>query len=298
MTEEKAISIVEQGALLPTPALARDMMDTLQGIMQAVLDDSDYAVIQGKKWRKRSGFTKLRRAFDITITQLDGEWEDLGDGAFGYRTLVRASFPNGRYEDGDGYCDSSELSRGRIEATRHNVRAKALTRAKNRATADLLGTGEVSADELTPYDYHEVKQPRKNPKPPASKAEVREPGKEPQSPDVVREVLRKRGGWIETATGLVRDSGENAQPIAQATRQHSVATLMMALAFDGATDDDIADNAKLLLTWLYGVETSTQLSEQEGQAIKYAWLKGDGALNEYAKAEAIACLEQALEEVK
>ena len=296
MTEEKAISIVEQGAILPTPALARDMMDTLQGIMQAVLDDSDYAVIQGKKWRKRSGFTKLRRAFDITIKQLDGEWEVLGDGVFGYRALVRASFPNGRYEDGDGYCDSSEMSRGRIEATRHNVRAKALTRAKNRATADLLGTGEVSADELTPYDYHEAKQPQ--PQPQQAKAKIREPGKDPQPPEVVRAVLRKRGGWIETDAGFVRNVSESVQPSAQDTRQHVVATLSIALAFDGATDADIAENAKLLLNWLYGVETTAQLSELEGQAIKYAWLKADGALNEYAKAEAIACLEQALEEVE
>ena len=47
---------------------------------------------------------------------------------------------------------------GNIGATRHNIRAKAFTRAFNRAVANVLGTGEVSADEL---DTGHDEQPQK-----------------------------------------------------------------------------------------------------------------------------------------
>ena len=142
---------------MPDPNMARAAMERLQEIMQAVLDENDYAVIEGKKWRKRSAFTKLRRAFSVSLIDLQEEWEELPNDAFGCRFTVRATFPDGRYEDGDGYCDSSEFERGRMRPTRHNVRSKAHTRAKNRATADLLGTGEVSAEELGPETYSETR---------------------------------------------------------------------------------------------------------------------------------------------
>ncbi len=38
------------------------------------------------------------------------------------------------------------------QATLHNIRSHAITRAKNRAISDLVGFGEVSADELPPQD--------------------------------------------------------------------------------------------------------------------------------------------------
>lgn len=283
MTEERGLTIVEQGGILPTPALARDMMDTLQGIMQAVLDDSDYAVIQGKKWRKRSGFTKLRRAFDITIQQLEGEWEDLGDGAFGYRAMVRASFPNGRFEDGDGYCDSLEMSKGRIEATRHNVRAKALTRAKNRATADLLGTGEVSADELTPYDYHDTRQPRQQSRGPRWE-QVPPTNGRPYDAETLRDKMRQAAGWQDSA----RLDGE---PITDG--QKKAVPGLIAKAVDVAAD--LADKARHdILGYLFTVDSSAKLTKAEASAIITAWKhkdEGNWDANGYAQAEAARILE-------
>jgi len=138
---------------IPSPGEAKATMDALQEAMQALLTEEDYATIAGKKSRKRTAFTKLRRAFSISVDLIDGAWDDLGDDEFGFSATVRASFPDGRSEIGDGYCDSIEMSGGNIAASRHNVRAKAVTRAKNRATADLLGTGEVSAEEYMEGDY-------------------------------------------------------------------------------------------------------------------------------------------------
>ena len=130
-----------------------------QELCRLVLDENDYAIIRGKKARKRSGWTKLRRFLGVTadIQQEDRFELDHGDD-WGYRFTVRAFDASSRYEDSDGACTYSELkanydaakAKGKdgIPPTEHNVRAKALTRAKNRATSDFLGAGEVSAEEL------------------------------------------------------------------------------------------------------------------------------------------------------
>lgn len=144
------IAVIETGLYMPSPGEAKAAMDALQEMMQVILVKDDYATIAGKEHRKRTAYAKLRRVFAVTVTVIKECWEDLGDGEFGCLVSVRATFPDGRYEDGDGYCDSIEMRRGRIDPSRHNVRAKAHTRAKNRATADLLGTGDVSAEEMAP----------------------------------------------------------------------------------------------------------------------------------------------------
>lgn len=147
----------ETGELVSVPILfvpdaieAKLAWNAYQELCKTLLTDSDYAQIKGKKARKRSGWAKLRRAYNISLEIIEAEWqgEALHGFDYGYLVTVRASFPDGRFEDADGYCDNTEFEGERITATRHNVRSKAVTRAKNRATADLLGSGEVSAEEF------------------------------------------------------------------------------------------------------------------------------------------------------
>lgn len=75
---------------------------------------------------------------------------DDGTDDYGYLVLYRATARNGRTVTGDGACFASEKQseRGRIFATEHNVRAHAHTRAFNRAVSNLIGFGEVSAEEV------------------------------------------------------------------------------------------------------------------------------------------------------
>ena len=117
-----------------------------QELCVKILTDDDYATISGKKARKRSGWRKLARFMGVSIEIIDETRWERGD-MFGYTFTVRASTRDGQYQDGDGLCDSTEFT-GRIQCSEHNVRSKALTRAKNRVTADLIGGGEVSAEEL------------------------------------------------------------------------------------------------------------------------------------------------------
>ena len=270
------------------PAAAKATMDNLQSIMQAVLDDSDYANIKGRKARKRSGFAKLRRVFCISVETLEEGWEPLGDGDFGYRVSVRATFPDGRHEDGDGYCDSIEMAQGNIAPSRHNVRAKAVTRAKNRATADLLGTGEVSAEEYGPDSYGKRKrQPQRNQEPqwevvdaPISNGHPR-----PLDAETVRGTIRKKSGWQDGS----RFDGE---PITEGQIKGVGGLMADAVKVDGM-NQKILDKARHdVLYYLIGVTETAALTKREASAI-ISWLKEDGdgwELNEYARTEAAAVL--------
>jgi len=151
----------------------------------------------------------------------------------------------------------------------------------------LLITFLASADDEKEADGSPPSQDR-----PVTKRtpDTRPLGQPPQSPDLIAAVLRGRGGWVKTDAGFKRDMGDTAQPIRNDTRQHVQATLAMGLAFEGATEQDIAENAQALLSWLYGVKSTKELTEKEGKAIEYAWLAGDGQLNEYAKPEMDGCL--------
>ncbi len=123
-----------------------------------LLNEDDYAIIRGRKHRKRSGWAKLRKAFTINTEIIREARIEIGDD-WGYLITVRASHPSGRFEEADGAIMASELVEGNIEPTVHNVRAKALTRAKNRASSDVLGAGVVSAEEAAILKAHWIDDP-------------------------------------------------------------------------------------------------------------------------------------------
>ena len=59
---------------------------------------------------------------------------------------VRATLPNGRSVESDALCSRSE--RGKDKVSDHTIMSTAKTRATNRAIAELIGAGEVSAEEM------------------------------------------------------------------------------------------------------------------------------------------------------
>jgi len=145
MSEEKAI--IEITKEIPDVESALQLQRAYHSLCERLLDESDYAVIRGVKFRKRSGWAKLRRAFAVSVEVVKEEKLELDDD-WGFLFVVRAILPTGRYEEAEGSCMASELEASRIRPTVHNVRAKALTRAKNRVTSDILGAGIVSAEEI------------------------------------------------------------------------------------------------------------------------------------------------------
>ena len=97
--------------------------------------------IQGKQFRKKNYWRGIATAFNLTVTVKSEERHEDD-----WLVVYTATASNGRSADGDGSCSMDE-KRGAM-ATIHNVRAHAHTRAYNRAVSNLVGFGEVSAEEM------------------------------------------------------------------------------------------------------------------------------------------------------
>src|SRR5437763_5265540 len=121
-----------------------------QELKRSMLTLDDYQEIQGRARIKKSGWRKIAAAFGISDQILREERREHGTPGqpghyFVWEISSRAIAPNGRYVDAVGSCASNER---RFAHTDHDVRAVAHTRSKNRAVADLVGGGEVSAEEI------------------------------------------------------------------------------------------------------------------------------------------------------
>lgn len=149
-----------------------------------LLDKSDYQTIGGKDFRKKSGWRKLAVAFNVSVELISRDYERADNGTIVRAEVVcRATAPNGRTMDGLGACDLFEKccpaahgekcgrggyhkhcdrgcsGRTHFSNPQHDLPATAMTRATNRACADLFGMGEVSAEEISDHDRHNNPEP-------------------------------------------------------------------------------------------------------------------------------------------
>jgi hypothetical protein len=110
-----------------------------------LLSESDYQNISGKNFIKKSGWRKLALVFNISDQIVENSRRDRPDGSFVWFFRVRAIAPNGRFSEAVGSCDSKERRFAHLE---HDIFATAHTRSKSRAISDLIGAGEISAEEM------------------------------------------------------------------------------------------------------------------------------------------------------
>jgi hypothetical protein len=146
---------------MPLPAeQVVEGMRAYQRLLRELLEPKDWQIHdkQGrpldKPFLKKSGWRKIARAFNLSFERVDSRVERDEHGApVRAEVWMRAVAPNGQYGDGDGYCSADEVRfkswKGR-QKVENDLRSTATTRAKNRATADLVGMGEVSAEEIAP----------------------------------------------------------------------------------------------------------------------------------------------------
>lgn len=140
-------SVVEETSIMSTnveQALAE--WEAYQTFTEKLLDESDYQLIRGKRFKKKSAWRKYSRAFNITTEIRDkviikDEKGRVQEAEF----IVRATLPNGRYVESWGSCSKLEGSKSHPN---HDIPATAQTRATNRAISDLIGAGEVTAEEM------------------------------------------------------------------------------------------------------------------------------------------------------
>ena len=144
-------------------------MNNYQEAIKALRTPEDYQTIANKDFKKKSAWRKLATAFRISdeIVNEQLEYDDINQ-IVRARYRVRCTLPNGRTAEGVGVCSifdkirynptknnpadtetpSNFELRGRFSNAEHDVPSTAHSRAKNRAIADLIGAGEVSAEEM------------------------------------------------------------------------------------------------------------------------------------------------------
>ena len=169
------LAVVEQSTTPTTLAplqtvdveAAKAFMVNYQELVEALLDDSDYQDIYTndgvKKSKKKSAWRKLQTAFNISDDVVEKEIiRDECQRIISARYEVIATLPNGRHCVGTGSAsiydkinkkDTKEPTpfelRQRFTNAEHDIISTAHTRAKSRAISDLIGAGEVSAEELS-----------------------------------------------------------------------------------------------------------------------------------------------------
>lgn len=163
-----------------------DVYETYEDLKENLLDrDTDMTTIGNSFFINKSGWRKIATAFNVSVETVE-DARILEEGVVKYKVKARATAPNGKTASGLGMCASNESNhmdvvdsdaKGRNlseeekndpdvmlidgkwrrlkdprEVNDHNIFATAATRAKNRAISDLVGGGEVSAEEITKED--------------------------------------------------------------------------------------------------------------------------------------------------
>jgi len=172
--------VVEQPLPIVTAEDAKKAMEAYQQLCAAILipwekrivekgvvrQESDYQRIKVrvrdpetgrdesvfKDFPKKSAWRKLGRFYSVSTEILEKERVDRDDDSFVWHYTVKAIAPNGQFTSGEGSCDSREVHGDRRRE--HDTKATAHTRAKNRAISDLIGFGQVSAEEVAPPPKH------------------------------------------------------------------------------------------------------------------------------------------------
>ena len=155
--QQEATPTTVGGFDLVDPEGAKAYWENYEEVVNAILTKDDY---QGTQFKKKSAYRKLATAFQFSdeVVKEDIIKDDKGR-VVTAEFHVKATAKNGRFAIGVGMCslydkinkkDKTEPSefelRKRFSNPDHDIISTAHTRAKNRAIADLIGTGEVSAE--------------------------------------------------------------------------------------------------------------------------------------------------------
>lgn len=166
--ETKALAPVQEAIVMPAVSTkeAVEAWQQYQDLKAKIKEPSDVQEIQGNEFLKKSYWRKIAAFFNLTIEVVSEEKEKLGS-TFVWHFTIKAIAPNGRSAIGTGSCDMYEKAEFDPETKQymatnrktgqkfpakpnsiHNIRTTAETRAFNRAVSNLVGGGEVSAEEV------------------------------------------------------------------------------------------------------------------------------------------------------
>lgn len=265
---------------------AQEFMNNYQDLVNALLDDSDYQEINGNNKKKKSAWRKLATAFNISddVVNEESVFDETGQ-IVSSKFYVRATLPNGRSCIGVGSCSiydkirykdtklyvkdtdtpSNFILRGRFSNAEHDVPATAHTRAKNRAIADLIGAGEVTAEELD--EVHEIGKSGPSKKRRASRTST------PNDKPAEKKPAKKRGRRkapakeevIEAKAEVVEESDEDSSK----SKYHAIDNQYIKKAINRIEerDDGVEITQNNIIDELFDLYDSGEINEdQYGEA--------------------------------
>ncbi|KMT06193.1 hypothetical protein BVRB_7g162640 [Beta vulgaris subsp. vulgaris] len=119
----------------PTVSLFKDYQD----IAMSLLEKSDYTIISGNPFIKKSGWRKIAFYFNVSFEIRDKTIEyDDNRNVQRAEFVARAYMQGGRFSDGWGSCERREK---KFMKPNNDIPSTAETRAKNKACQDLIGIG-------------------------------------------------------------------------------------------------------------------------------------------------------------
>ncbi|KAL7136466.1 hypothetical protein ABFS83_10G032700 [Erythranthe nasuta] len=122
----------------PFPSVS--LFKEYQNAAMAILEKSDYTMISGNAYIKKTGWRKIAFYFNLSFEIKDKTIKfDENHNVQRAEFIVRAYMQGGRFSDGWGSCERREK---KFMKPNHDIPSTAETRAKNRACQDLLGIGE------------------------------------------------------------------------------------------------------------------------------------------------------------
>lgn len=219
--DSTAPSLANQFDIVDVEAAAA-FMENYQDLVKRLLDKTDYQRVGDKHLKKKSAWRKLATAFNISDDIVEEEIiRDECHRIISAKFVVKATLPNGRYGMGIGDCsiydkikkdDVNEPSpfelRKRFSNAEHDIIGTAHTRAKSRAISDLIGSGEVSAEEIS--GSGKPKKPMKPTAPSKPKLNKSNLGNKPKTPTKAPSKPKVDNEAIEVEATEVHDMSDKS----------------------------------------------------------------------------------------
>jgi len=164
-----------------------EMIRAFDYFKSKVLTERDFCEIQNKPYVKKSGWSKYALACNVSTEVKDERSEERNGSRIYHFTYKAIHLPSGRYAEAVGSASESEKTKW--NHPEHDIRTLAQTRAFNRAISNLVGGGEVSAEEMQTNNPHSPPAPIREV--PARKVVVNESTR--QEEDAVMAKLAKAG---------------------------------------------------------------------------------------------------------
>jgi hypothetical protein len=143
-----------------SPKQAREELEAFQALKASLAQPGDFQEFIDKKSGAKHSFAKKRlvknlaMAFRVSVQIVKTEVDQLPGNHIGVRIVARATRLSGAFAEASGACSTLEArfeksyDKGVTGRNYHDCVSTAETRATNRAVLNLIGGGEVSAEEM------------------------------------------------------------------------------------------------------------------------------------------------------